>query len=53
MILKMLGLEIGIGNKSSSISELGRESLGWSRPRTIKKGKQVLAFEVRDNLCFP
>ena len=53
MILKMPGLEIEIGNKRTSISELGRESLGWSRPRTIKEGKQVLALEVRDNLCFP
>ena len=47
MILKMPGLELGIGEKRGSISELRREVLGWRRPRAIKEGKEMLAFEVR------
>jgi hypothetical protein len=49
----MSGLEIGIREKRGSISELHREVLGWSRPRAIKEGKEMLAFEVRYYLCFP
>ena len=53
MVLGLLGSKIGIGSGEASSSGGLRKELGRLGLRTINEAKEVLPFQVWDNLGFP